>query len=93
MVSTWSVDYIELFFRFFSVRFLSVLRGHSVVLSPPQGPMPSDFEGFSYQILSITFFYPILILFPFFNVECQTSELLVPFLYVVFGMTRSLTGD
>ena len=40
---------------FFSVLLLSVLRGHSVFSSPPQGPMTSDFEGFSYQIVSITF--------------------------------------
>ena len=42
-------------------------------------------------------YFPIFILqketvFPFFIVECQTRELLVPF-YNVFGMTRSLTGD
>ena len=32
---------------FFSVRLLSVLRGYSFFSSPPQGPMTSDFEGFS----------------------------------------------
>ena len=42
--------------------------------------MTSDFEGFLSQILFITFL-TILILekepvFPFFNVECQTRELL-----------------
>ena len=42
-----------LIFYSFSVRLLSVLRGHS---SPPQQPMTSDFEGFLSQILSITFF-------------------------------------
>ena len=41
---------------FFSVRLLSVLCGHSVFSSPPQRPMNSDFEGFLYQILSITLF-------------------------------------
>ena len=40
----------------FSVRLLSVLRGHSVFSSPPQRPMTPDFEGFLYQILSITLF-------------------------------------
>ena len=35
------------FCLFFSVRLLSVLRGHSVFSSPPQRPMTSDFEGFS----------------------------------------------
>ena len=32
-------------FLFFSVRLVSVLRGHSFFSSPPQRPMPSDFEG------------------------------------------------
>ena len=41
---------------FLSVWFLSVLRGHSVFSSPPQRSMTSDFEGFLYQILSITLF-------------------------------------
>ena len=41
---------------FFSVRPLSNLRDHSVFSSPPQRPMTSDFEGFLYQILSITLF-------------------------------------
>ena len=39
-----------------SVRLLSVLRGPSGFSSPPQRPMTSDFEGFLYQILSITLF-------------------------------------
>ena len=75
------------FLAFFSVRLLSVLRGHSVFSSPPQRLMTSDFEGFLYQILSITLFsylnswkrasISLLILF---YVECQTRELLVPFL-------------
>ena len=43
---------------FFSVQ--PVLRGHSVFSSPPQQPMTSNFEGFLYQILSITLF-PYLI--------------------------------
>ena len=43
-------------YLFFSVRLLSVLCDHSAVSSPPQRPMTSDFEGFSSQILSITFF-------------------------------------
>ena len=44
-------------FCFSSVRLLSVLRGHSVVSSPPQRPMTSEFEGFLYQILSIILYY------------------------------------
>ena len=44
------------FIFYFSIRLLSVLRGHSFFSSPPQRPMTSDFEGFLYQILSITLF-------------------------------------
>ena len=47
---------VLLVFVVFSVRLLSVLRGHSGFSSPPQRPMTSDFEGFLYQILSITLF-------------------------------------
>ena len=39
---------------FFSVRLLSVLRGHSFFSSPPQRPMTSDFERFFYPT-----FYPL----------------------------------
>ena len=38
------------------VRLLSALRGDSFFSSPPQRPMTSNFEGFLYQILSITLF-------------------------------------
>jgi len=53
----------------FSIQLLLVLGDNLFFHPPPQGPM-TDFEGFSYQILYITF-YPILILkkepvFPFF---------------------------
>ena len=69
---------------FFSVRRLSDLHGHSVFSSPPQRPMTSHFEGFLYQILSLTLFSYLnsweRASFSFFNVECQTRELLVPFL-------------
>ena len=41
---------------FLVFRLLSFLRGHSVFSSPPQWPMTSNFEGFLYQILSITLF-------------------------------------
>ena len=52
---SWKDDIVFCFFNF-NVRLLSVLRGHSFFSSPPQLPMTSDFEGFLYQILSITFF-------------------------------------
>ena len=41
---------------FFNVRLVSVLRGHSCFFpSPPQRPMTSNFEGFLFHIVSITF--------------------------------------
>ena len=81
----------------FSVRLLSVLRGHSVFSSPQQRPMISDFEGFSIPDFIHYIYFPIFILekepvFSFLNVQCSTRALLVSF-YNVFGMTRSLTGD
>ena len=47
--------------------------------------MTSDFEGFSIPDFIHYIFFPILILqkepvYPFFNVECRTTKLLVPFL-------------
>ena len=42
------------FVFFFSIRLLSVLRGHSVFSYRPQRPMTSDFEGFFYPK-----FYPL----------------------------------
>ena len=49
------------FFNFFSVRLLSVLRGHSVFSSPPQRPMTSDFEEFSIPDFIHYIYFPILI--------------------------------
>ena len=46
--SIWSIFFICLI-SFFSVRHLSVLRGHSFFSSPPQRPMTSDCEGVSGQ--------------------------------------------
>ena len=59
-----------MFVLFFSVRRLSVLRGHSFFSSPPQQPMTSDFEGFSILDFIHYIYFPILILekepvFPF----------------------------
>ena len=53
---TVELIYISFCVCFFSIRLLSALRGHSFFSSPPQRPMTSDFEGFLYQILSITLF-------------------------------------
>ena len=49
---TWNT----VFFVFFSVRLLSVLRDHLFFSSPPQRPMTSDFEAIISKILSITYF-------------------------------------
>ena len=53
--STKEIDFF-IFLIFFQRSTLSVLHGHSVFSSPPQRPMTSNFEGFLYQILSITLF-------------------------------------
>ena len=60
---------------FFSVRIVSVLRGHSVFPSPPQRPMASDFEGFSIPDFIHYIYLPILILekepvFSLLNAQC-----------------------
>ena len=59
----------------FSVRLLSVLRGHSILSYPPQRPMTSDFEGFSIPDFIHYIYFPILILekepvFSLLNVQC-----------------------
>ena len=54
--------YIYKYIFFFSVRLLSVLRGHSFFSSPPQRSMTSDFEGFSIQDFIHYIYFPILIL-------------------------------
>ena len=59
-----------IFYIFFSVRPLSVLRGHSFFLSPPQRPMTSDFEGFSFPNFIHYIYFPILII---------AKELIFPF--------------
>ena len=64
------LTFIDFCCCFFSVRLLSVLRGHSVFSSPPQRPMTSDFEGFSIPDFIHYIYFPILILekeavFPF----------------------------
>ena len=81
-----------MFFFFFSVQLLSVLRGHSDFSSPPQRPMTSDFEGSSIPDFIQYIYFPILILEKVFSpFEC--SVLNTGTTQVVFGMTRSLTGD
>jgi len=62
------------FYLFFNVGLLSVISGHSFFSFPPQRPMTSDFEGFLYQILSITLFSYLIsrerASISLFNVEC-----------------------
>ena len=70
-----SKQFIYIFYYFFSVRLLSVLRGHSVFSSPPQRPMTSDIEGFSIPDFIHYIYFPILILekepvFSLLNVQC-----------------------
>jgi len=67
------IYFLKLFL--FSVRLLSVLRGHSFFLSPPQRPMTSDFKGFSIPDFIHKIYFPILILekepvFSLLNVRC-----------------------
>jgi len=47
------------FYFIFTVRLLSVLRGHSFFPSPPQRPMTSDFEGFSIPDCIHYIYFPI----------------------------------
>ena len=66
---------VPVFFVFFNVRLLSVLRGQSVFSSPPQRPMTSDFEGFYIPDFIRYIYFPILIVekepvFSLLNVEC-----------------------
>ena len=60
---------------FFSVRLLSVLRGHLFFSSPSQRPMTSDFEGFSIPDFIHYIYLTILILekepvFSLLSVQC-----------------------
>ena len=73
------------FFLFFSVRLLSVLRGHSVFSSRHNGQWPPTFAGFSIPDFIHYIYFPILILekepiFSLLSVQCETRALLVPFL-------------
>jgi len=70
---------------FLSVQLLAVLRGHSVFSSPPQRPMTSDFEGFSFPDFIHYIYFPILFLekepeFPFLMFSAKQGNYLVPFL-------------
>ena len=50
---------------------MSVLRGHSVLSSPPLRPMTSDFEGFSTPDFIHYIFFPIF--FPYLNSKERAS--------------------
>ena len=75
-----------------------VLRGHSFFHPRHNGQWtPPDFEGFLYQILSITLFSYFLFLekepvFRFSMLSVKQGNYWYHF-YNVLGMTQSLTGD
>ena len=78
---TW---FTLLFFSFFSVRLVSVLRGHSFLSSPPQRPKTSEFEGFSIPDCIHYICFPVLILekepvFPCLMFNAKQGNYLVPF--------------
>ena len=90
-----SCHFIDLFF---SVRLLSVLRGHSVFSSQPQRPMTSDLKGFSIPDFILYIYFPFLILekepvFPFLMLSAKQGHCWYHFYNVLNGMTQSLTGD
>ena len=73
-----------LFFKF-SIRLLSVLRGHLVFSTPPQRPMTSNFAGFSIPDFIDYIYFPILVfekepVFPFLIFSAKQANHLVPFL-------------
>ena len=83
---------------FFSVRLLSVLRGHSVCLIPVTTVNDLRLQRISIPDLIHYIYFHILFLeknstvFPFSMLSAKQRELLSPF-FDVFGMTRSLTRD
>ena len=90
--------FVFLFFGgVFSVQLLSVLRGHSVFPSPPQRPMTSDFEGFLYQILSITLLFLILIIFQTWfilqRLQNQNIEFILHVHFFIILMKRKLNVE
>ena len=69
----------------FSVRFLSLPRGHSDFSYSPQRPMTSDFEGFSIpHFIHYIYFEKFLRksrrYFPFLTLSAKQGHYLVPFL-------------
>ena len=84
--------------RFFSVRLLSVLRGHSFFFHPRQnGQWPPTSKDFLSQILSITFIFLSYFLrksqyFPFWMFSAKQENYWYHF-HNVFGMSQSLTED
>ena len=86
--------FFSFFLAFDFCRFCVVIRFFS---SPPQRPMTSDFEGFLYQILSITLLsyrnsWEKALISLFLMSSAKQGNYWYHF-YNVFGMTWSLTGD
>ena len=86
--------FIFIFFVVFSIRLLSVLRGHSFFSSPPQRPLTSkDFYTRSYPL-----HYFLILIFerepvlPFSMLSAKQGNYWYHF-YKVFGLTQSLTRD
>ena len=81
---------------FFSVRLLSVLRGHLFFSFLPQRPMTSEFEGFLSRSYPLHYFLILILekepVFPFSMLSAKQVNYWYHF-YNVFGMMRSLTGD
>ena len=91
------IDVLRKFNIIFLAFDLSVLRGLSICLSPPQRPMTSDFEGISIPDFIHYIYVPFLFrekepVFPFSMLSAKQGNYWYHF-YNIFGVTLSLTGD
>ena len=85
-----------LFFFFFSVQLLSVLRGHSFFHPHHNGQWPPTLKDFYTRSYPLHYFLILILekepVFPFSMFSAKQGKYWYHF-YNVFGMTRSLTGD
>ena len=81
-----------IFYYFFSVGLLSVLRGHSVFYPRHNGKRPPTSKDFYTRSYPLHYFLILILenepVFSLFNVVLNWYHF-----YNVFGMTRSLAGD
>ena len=89
-----TMGFFRIFLAFDFCRFCVVIR---FVSSPPQRPMTSDFDEFSIPDFIHYIYVPILILekepvFSFLMFSAKQGHYWYHY-YIVFGITRSLTGD